>query len=84
VKTTLNLNDALVVRAKALAAREGTSLTRLIEDGLGLRLRPASTRSGGRRRPLPVYAGKGGLTQAVADPLSHRSLLDAADGGGAS
>lgn len=50
----------MVLRAKALAAREGTSLTRFIEDGLGLRLRPASARSRGRRRPLPVYAGKGG------------------------
>ena len=39
MKTTLDLDDELLVRAKALAAREGRSLTGLIEDGLRLRLR---------------------------------------------
>jgi hypothetical protein len=82
MKTTLNLDDALVIRAKALAARERTSLTRLIEDGLALRLRPPSSRSPRRRSLLPVYAGRGGLAPAVVDPLSNRSLLDAAEGEG--
>jgi hypothetical protein len=46
MKTTLDLNDALLTDAKALAARQRTSLTRLIEEGLQLRLRarPAQTR----------------------------------------
>ena len=80
MKTTLNINDTLVVRAKSAAAREHTSLTRLIEEGLALRLRPA-LRAGARRTiRLPVYAGKGGLMAAVSDPASNRSLLDAADG----
>ena len=59
MKTTLNLNDALVTQAKTLAAQQRTSLTRLIEEGLQLRLRarPASTRA----TRLPVYRGKGGL-----------------------
>jgi len=39
MKTTLNLNDALLTQAKALAAQQRTSLTRLIEEGLQLRLR---------------------------------------------
>jgi len=81
VRTTLDLNDDLLVEAKALAAREQLSLTRLIEQGLALRLRQGagqSTSSG--RRPLPVHAGRGGLRSAVSDPGSNRSLLDAADG----
>ena len=55
MKTTLDLDDELLVRAKALAAREGRSLTGLIEDGLRLRLRVAtpggreSGRAGDRR-----------------------------------
>ena len=39
MKTTLDLNDQLLVNAKALAAQQKTSLTRLIEEGLQLRLR---------------------------------------------
>lgn len=38
MRTTLDLNDALLVRAKAAAAQERTTLTRLIEEGLKLRL----------------------------------------------
>jgi len=42
MRTTLNLDDALLMEAKALAARERLSLTRLIEQGLALRLRLAA------------------------------------------
>ena len=37
-KTTLNLNDQVLRRAKALAAREGITLTRLVEDALRARI----------------------------------------------
>lgn len=81
VRTTLNLSDDLLTEAKALAAREKLTLTRLIEEGLALRLhqhqRPMSPAT---RLPLPVHQGKGGLAAAVDDPRSNRSLLDAADG----
>ena len=33
MKTTLDLNDQLLADAKALAAHQRTSLTRLIEEG---------------------------------------------------
>ncbi len=79
MKTTLDLDDELLVRAKALAAREGRSLTGLIEDGLRLRLR-VRRRGGGKvaEPEIVVYAGRGGLVRGV-DPLSNRSLEDAAD-----
>lgn len=64
MRTTLNLNHDLLAQAKAHAAREQLSLTRLIEEGLA----------------LPVHHGQGGLTAAVADARSNRQLLDAADG----
>ena len=38
MKTTLDLNDQLLADAKALAAQQRTSLTRVIEEGLQLRL----------------------------------------------
>lgn len=81
MRTTLDLNDDLLAAAKALAARERLSLTRLIEQGLALRLRQGTGQSSPTgRRPLPVHDGRGGLRAAVADPCSNRSLLDAADG----
>lgn len=79
VKTTLDLDDELLARAKALAARERTSLTALIEEGLRLRLR-SRRRTHGRPTPprLAIYQGTGGLVANV-DPLSNRSLLEAAE-----
>lgn len=79
MRTTLDIDDGLLTRAKSLAAQEHTSLTRLIEQGLVLRLRPQQAPAKQRRPALPVYAGKGGLRTSVADALSHRALLDAAD-----
>lgn len=76
MKTTLDLNDQLLADAKALAAQQRTSLTRLIEEGLQLRLRaPAASAKKGRVR-LPVFKGRGGLVTGV-DPLSNKALLDA-------
>ena len=79
MKTTLDLDDELLVLAKALAAREGRSLTALIEDGLRLRLRARRTGTGRVSEPqVAVYKGTGGLVSGV-DPLSNRSLDDAVD-----
>jgi len=76
MKTTLNLNDQLLADAKALAARQRTSLTRVIEEGLQLRLR--ANAESAKRRPvnLPVFKGRGGLVAGV-DPLSNKALLEA-------
>ena len=79
MRTTLDINDTILARAKAFAAKERTTLTRLIEEGLALRLRPGMVREAAVPEPLPVYHGRGGLSPGI-DPLSNRALLDAADG----
>lgn len=79
MRTTLNIDDELLIKAKSLAARERTSLTRIVEQGLALRLQAKATMIQRQRPALPVYAGKGGLQPGVADARSHRALLDAAD-----
>jgi hypothetical protein len=57
MRTTLDLNDTLVRRAKKLAAERGTTLTALIEDALRARLsEPAAAK---KRRKLPVFKGDG-------------------------
>ena len=77
MKTTLDINDSLLANAKALAARQRTTLTRLIEEGLQLRLRSplAAPRTG--KRKIPVFKGRGGLVAGL-NPLSNKSMLDAA------
>jgi len=77
VPTTLDLVDDLLPEAKALAARERLSLTRLIEQGLALRLRRAAGAPTSAPRPcLPVHAARGGLRAAVGDPCRNSALLD--------
>jgi len=75
MKTTLDIDDQLLANAKALAAQQRTSLTRLIEEGLQLRLR-AKVAEPGHRKRLPVFNGRGGLVADV-DPRSNKALLEA-------
>lgn len=77
MKTTLNLNDDLLARAKMQAARQRTTLTRLIEEGLHLRLREAG-QPGKEPAEPPVYHGKGGLAPHL-NGLSNKALLNAAE-----
>ena len=78
MKTTLNIDDRLLAEAKALAAHQRTSLTRLIEEALHLRLR-VQTAAGRRTKiSLPLLKGRGGLAPGV-DPLSNKALLEALD-----
>lgn len=80
MKTTLDINSSLLQSAKAFAAQQSTSLTRLIEEGLQLRLRTnASLNCGETPTPaIPVYQGKGGLVSGV-NPSSNKAMLDAVD-----
>ncbi len=75
MKTTLNIDDRLLSEAKALAAHQRTSLTRLIEEGLHLRLRTQPAGQPRQRVSLPLLKGRGGLVEGV-DGLSNKALLD--------
>ena len=78
VKTTLDIDDQLLANAKALAARQRTSLSRLIEEGLRLRLHAQSAAVPHGKLRLPVFEGRGGLVAGV-DALSNKALLGALD-----
>jgi hypothetical protein len=78
VKTTLNLRDDLVAQAKALATKESTTLTRMIEEGLTLRLRKTRRASEVTVKELPVSPQRGGLRAGI-DGTRNQSLFDAAD-----
>lgn len=81
MKTTLDIRDDLLAEAKALAVRQHTTLTRMVEEGLALRLRAqaaaASRASAPRLPPLPVSRRRGGLLPGI-DGASNRSMLEAA------
>ncbi len=76
MKTTLNLNDQLLADAKVLAAQQRTSLTRLIEEGLQLRLRAQAGAHARGRVKLPVFKGRGGLVAGV-NSCSNKAMLEA-------
>lgn len=78
MKTTLNIHDVLLAEAKSLAARQRLTLTRLIEEGLRMRLRVTEVAPPSRRRAMPVFNGKLGLAPGLSG-LSTREMFDAAD-----
>jgi len=76
MKTTLDLNEHLLADAKTLAAQQRTSLTRLIEEGLRLRLHAHTAGPASTRVVLPVFKGRGGLVSGM-DPCSNKAMLRA-------
>jgi hypothetical protein len=83
MRTTVRLDDALLIRAKREAARRNQTLTSLIDSGLRLVLdEPHPPRRRRRRVVLPVGRTGGGLLPGV--DLNKTSALldiwDAADG----
>jgi len=78
MKTTLDIHDDLLAEAKELAAKERTTLTRMVEEGLSLRLRRRKAQKSGTLKNLPVSTRRGGLRNGI-DGASNRSLFDAAD-----
>jgi hypothetical protein len=78
MKTTLDIDNSLLANAKALAVRQRTSLTRLIEEGLQLRLRSARAMPKVGKRKIPVFKGRGGLVAGL-NPTSNKAMLNAAD-----
>lgn len=78
MKTTLNIHDTLLAEAKSLAARQHSTLTRLIEEGLRMRLRATELAPANKGRAMPVFNGKTGLASGLSG-LSTREMLDTAD-----
>jgi hypothetical protein len=73
MRTTINLDDALLAEAKQVAARTGRTLTAVVEDALrqSLHRRHQTTR---QAIDLPVF-GEGG-TQPGVDLDDSAALLD--------
>jgi hypothetical protein len=76
VRTTINLDDALLANARRIAAETGRSLTVVVEEAvresLGRRVAPPT-----ERRPLPLFRGDG--LQPGVDLDDAADLLDLMD-----
>ena len=80
MKTTLNLNDELMQRARRAATARGTTLTVVVEDALRAALaEPVAARQRFELR-FPTVKGSG----ARVDPADRAALYDLLDGRGAS
>ncbi len=80
MKITFNLHDTLLQEAKIFAAQQQLTLTRLVEDGLRMRLRAGAAPAKASRRVMPVFDGKSGLVPGLSG-LSTREMPDKADAG---
>ncbi|MGH9641990.1 MAG: hypothetical protein ACRD3Q_06150 [Terriglobales bacterium] len=79
MRTTVRLDEALLERARAEAAKRRTTLTSLIEQGLELVLRRPMKRPDHQPATLPeCHAGGGALPGVDLDDSA--SLLDRLDG----
>ena len=64
MRTTIRLDEDLLARAKALAARTGRTLTRVIEDALRAALAQGRASRRRERIELPTF-GSGGVLPGV-------------------
>jgi hypothetical protein len=65
MKTTIEIADDLLARAKQLGRREGKTLRAVVEDGLRQVLKREGR--GAAKRVKPVVFRKGGLSREFAD-----------------
>lgn len=76
VKTTLNLDERLLARAKALALREGTTLTAIVEQSLRARLAPRARTGTPGEFDLPSVRGTAPPNVDIADRDALFDTLD--------
>lgn len=79
MRTTVNLPDELVRRAKKIAAESRITLTALIEEGLHEAIARRKRRSRGEPLRLSTYGAKGPLPGVDLDDSA--ALLDLMDDG---
>jgi hypothetical protein len=77
MRTTVSIDDQLLVEVKTLAARTGKTLSAMVEDALRQSL---AKRGSARSVPLPLLTHDGGGLQPGVDLDDTSALLDLMDG----
>jgi hypothetical protein len=81
MRTTVRLDESLLLEVRREAAKRGETLASMIEQGLRLVLAGSRSRRGRVRVKLPVSRGGGG-TLAGVDLRNSSALLDIMEGRG--
>lgn len=76
MKTTLNLDDQVLRRAKDRAARDGVTLTRFVENALQAKLMAPRRRSPGFKLDLTTVKGKRPPNVDVSDRDALYDVID--------
>jgi hypothetical protein len=79
MRTTINLDDALIERAKTIAAQTGRSFSDVVEDAVRESMARRDRTAEHQARPLPVDRTGGGVLPGV-DLDDSAGLLDIMDG----
>ena len=74
MKTTLNIDDTVMSRLKLEAARQGRTMSELVETALRQLLQTRNSRS--KLAPLPTFKSGG----ALADVADREALYQAMEG----
>ncbi len=74
MKTTLNIDDTVMAQLKREAARQGRTMSELVETALRMLLRGGKTR--GKVPPLPTFKSGG----AMVDVADRDALYQAMEG----
>jgi hypothetical protein len=74
MKTTLNIDDSVMARLKREAARQGRTMSELVESALRLMFR--SSRKGGELPPLPTFRSGGHLVDVADREALYRTMED--------
>ena len=69
MKTTLMIEEGVMLRVREKAAREGSTISELVEAGLRLLLEPPPT-APRKLPPLPVFS----MGKPLVDPADRRQL----------
>ena len=76
MKTTLNLNDQILGRAKTRAAQEGISLTRFVEDALRTKLMGDRRKDSAFKLDLRTVKGYAPPNVDISDREALYDVLD--------
>jgi len=78
MRTTIRIDDALLIEAKTRAARSGKTLTAVVEDALRAAFATGTDRDRARAVELPTLSG--GRLQPGVDLDDGAALLDLMEG----
>ncbi|MGH8100111.1 MAG: ribbon-helix-helix protein, CopG family [Chthoniobacterales bacterium] len=76
MKTTLNIDDTIMNRLRREAARQGKTMSELVEAALRLLLQTPVPKSKPKLRPLPTFHGG----KPLVDIADRNALYDVMEG----